>query len=136
MVEIINKTHYRLPRPEIKITLARTLKYLSIKSADVSVVFVSPNQIKKLNAQYRKKNQPTDVLSFAYQSDKNNLDGEIIICYSIAQRNAKEFKHSTASEIKKLLVHSLLHLVGYNHKASKSAKQMEKLETEILDYII
>ena len=81
MIEITNTTNYRVPRQFILKTLKHSISYLQIKNPVLSVVFVMPATIKKLNLNYRHKNKITDVLSFSYQYDKNNLEGEIIICY-------------------------------------------------------
>jgi probable rRNA maturation factor len=135
MIEYVNTTKNRLSRKETIATLNRAIKYLKIKKADLSVVIISESDIKRLNKKYRKKDKATDVLSFTYSNKKDALDGEIIICYSIAKANAKKFGHSLAAEIKKLLIHSLLHLVGYDHKKNSDALKMEKLEERIIKSI-
>ncbi len=135
MIEINNKTNYRISSRFIKKILNDSIKYLKIKNPVLSVVFVTPAIIKKLNSTYRKKNKITDVLSFSYHHDKNNLDGEIIICYSVAKKQAKEFKHTINQEITKLLVHSLLHLIGYDHQTINTAKRMEKIENNIIKHL-
>jgi len=135
MIEAINKTNYHISSSFIKKTLNYSIKYLKIKNPVLSVVFVTPITIKKLNLIYRHKNKTTDVLSFSYHYDKNNLDGEIVICYSIAKQQARQFKHTVNQEIIKLLVHSLLHLVGYDHQNINSAKKMEKIENNIIKNI-
>ncbi len=135
MIEVINKTNYHISSHFIKKTLNNAIKFLKIKNPVLSVVFVTPIIIKKLNLTYRQQNKITDVLSFSYSYDKNNLDGEIIICYSLAKKQAKEFKTTINQEIIKLLVHSLLHLIGYDHQNDNSAKKMEKIENIIIKNI-
>ncbi len=137
MIYINNQTVYRLPRQTIQRVLRSAANYLKLKNPELSVVFVTPQQIKKLNQQYRGKNQPTDVLSFSYEFDKSKkrLEGEIVICYSLAAKQAAQYGHSVKQEIIKLLIHSLLHLIGYDHQTDYQARRMEKMETKIIDYI-
>ena len=91
------------------------------KEREVSVVFVKTEEIEKLNLKYRKKNKPTDVLSF--EGEKDNL-GEIIICPEEVKKNAEiNFK----KEIIFVFIHGILHLLGYDHeKSKKDAKIMEE----------
>jgi len=85
---------------------------------------VGQARIKKLNKQYRQKNRPTDVLAFAY----NGL-GEIVICLEQVKRNAQKFNTSFKDELKRVLIHGILHLLGYDHEQSvKQAQQMRKKE--------
>lgn len=114
----------------IKNTVLRALKYLKIKDADISVAIVGSSEIKKLNKKYRAKNFPTDVLSFCYC--EKPLDGEIIICYSEALKQAKGRNYKLEQEIERLLTHSLLHLIGYDHKSVSEELKMKRLEDKIL----
>ncbi|MEA2088836.1 MAG: rRNA maturation RNase YbeY [Patescibacteria group bacterium] len=108
-------------------------KEFDIKDAEISIVIVNKNEIKKFNKNYRKQNRVTDVLSFIY--NKKPLEGEILICYEKALQQAKENKIDLNQEIKLLLVHSLLHLIGYDHKNIKEANKMKKMENKILSVI-
>lgn len=98
-------------------------------NAEVSVVFTDNEQIKKLNKKYRKKNEPTDVLSFPLD---DNLLGDIIISIERAREQAEEYGHSDRREISYLFVHGLLHLFGYGHDNVTDKKQMRKKEERIL----
>ena len=107
--------------------------------AEVSVLFVDNNEIQRLNRIYRDKDKPTDVLSFplgengAY--DVNNetgacLLGDVVISIETALKQAKIYDHSLEREIGFLTVHSMLHLLGYDHETSAldAAKMHEKEE--------
>ena len=106
------------------------------KSAKASVALVDKQTIKKLNNLYRGMNQATDVLSFSErEAEKFPGDedlGEVIICYSSALKQAREHGHSVIKEIKILLAHGLVHLLGYDHRTKKEAKAMMELEKKIL----
>ncbi|MFA6253455.1 MAG: rRNA maturation RNase YbeY [Patescibacteria group bacterium] len=98
---------------------------------EISVALLSSSEIKKLNKIYRQKNKVTDVLSFNLE-DKNIL-GEIVICLEQAKKQAIEKNKSIKSELKLLLLHGTLHLLGFDHEKSISeAKRQEKEEQLLL----
>lgn len=101
----------------------------------VEVTIVSDAVIKKLNKQYRGKNKVTDVLSFGWQEGGDmptTMLGEIYICYSQIQRQAKTFKCSAKEEFVRMLVHGLLHIVGYDHVSKSEAAKMFPLQEKIV----
>lgn len=106
---------------------------LKIKKAEISIAIVSPYKIKKTNEIYRKKKGVTDVLSFVYETQP--LNGEILICYDKIVSQAKKKGHSFKDELKILLVHSLVHLAGYDHKKNKEEEKMKEVENNILKKI-
>lgn len=115
------------------------------ESAEVSVSFVSNDEIKKLNKIYRQKDAVTDVLSFPLGEngvyDKNNdtgalMLGDIVISLDTAVKQAQMYGHSLEREIGFLTVHSMLHLLGYDHETSTLEERiMREKEEQILDNI-
>lgn len=94
------------------------LQELNDDNFEISLSFVSEAEIKKLNSDYRYKDSVTDVLSFPLDDDfaiQTNLLGDIIICCKRAIEQAKEYNHSIKREIVYLVVHSMFHLLGYDH---------------------
>ena len=79
-----------------------------------SVALVSDQHIAALNRRYRRKARPTDVLSFP--AGGNGYLGDVVISADTARRQARWFGHSLGEEIKLLMVHGLLHLMGYDHE--------------------
>lgn len=123
------------PKSKIENLLRLAQAKLKIKSKQiVSLAFVSPREIRRLNKLYREKNKVTDVLSFGgtKQISPDDELGEIIICLNQAKKQAKEFKNSLAKEIYKLVLHGFLHLLGFDHEKEREAETMEKKEEEIL----
>ena len=93
---------------------------LSVEGIDepkeVSVSLVTSEEIKTLNKEYRNIDRITDVLSFPSQDEFfPNILGDIVICTSRAMEQAKEYQHSFSREISFLTVHSVFHLLGYDH---------------------
>ncbi len=113
--------------------------------AEVSVSFVSNDEIKKLNKIYREKDAVTDVLSFPLgengEYDKNHdtgalMLGDIVISLDTAVKQAQMYGHSLEREIGFLTVHSMLHLLGYDHeKNTLEERKMREKEEVILDNI-
>ena len=111
-------------------------------SAEVSVSFISNEEISALNQQYREKNAPTDVLSFPLGEngkwDKNEdtgayMLGDIVISAEKAFEQARIFGHTIQREIGFLTVHSMFHLLGYDHEAGGlHARQMREKEEAVL----
>ncbi|QAT50169.1 rRNA maturation RNase YbeY [Caproiciproducens sp. NJN-50] len=110
--------------------------------AEISVIFVDNGQIQKLNAQYRKKDIPTDVLSFPMGEngvyDVNHTTGakilgDIVISMEKAVEQAERYGHSLEREVGYLTAHSMLHLLGYDHEEGGIARvRMREKEEEVM----
>jgi probable rRNA maturation factor len=111
----------------------------SPENAQLSLVFCDNNAIKDLNKEYRSKDEPTDVLSFPIELEifvpEIRMLGDIVISTETAATQAKEYKHSTETEIAILLIHGLLHLHGYDHIKEDDKKEMRVKENEVLKHI-
>jgi metalloprotein, YbeY/UPF0054 family len=97
------------------------------KKKRVTVVLCSDHAIKKLNTLFRSKPCPTDVLSFNY--DEDDLLGEIYISLQRARIHARHYGVSYDSEIKRLFIHGMFHLLGFDHKTLPQKKRMETMES-------
>ena len=109
---------------------------------EVSFSFADEEEIRRLNAAYRDKDAVTDVLSFPQYDDLRELDneeeiclGDVVICKDKAEEQAQEFGHAFEREIIYLFVHSVLHLLGYDHEAEADKKIMRQREEEIMQYM-
>lgn len=112
--------------------LARLLPF---KNASVEVFLVSEKKMSALNGQYRKKKKPTDVLSFPVPEvfQEFGMLGSLVICVPVLKKQAQEMGHSVQKELTILLVHGVLHLLGYDHENGASeARVMKKLESRLL----
>lgn len=108
----------------------------------VSIVFVTEEEIARLNEEYRGIQGPTDVLSFECDGLEDGFDGlapegpfllgDIIIAPDIAEKQAREYEVTFFEEISLLVVHGLLHLLGYDHESDEEAVEMEQLEESLL----
>jgi probable rRNA maturation factor len=110
-------------------------KKLLTEKAELTLVFLSAQEMKKINYQFRKKNKPTDILSFE-SSDPNSL-GELLLCMDVLKKQAKENNHSLQSEITYMIIHGILHLLGYDHEESKAEeKKMFRLQDKCFAEVV
>ncbi|MCL2593313.1 MAG: rRNA maturation RNase YbeY, partial [Defluviitaleaceae bacterium] len=110
-------------------------------NAEISILIVNDLEIQKINKEHRKKDMPTDVLSFPLfdfasgeYPPKNEayLLGDIVISIDTAKRQAEEYEHSLEREFGFLTAHSMLHLMGYDHETLEEEQEMFKKQKEIL----
>lgn len=115
-----------------------------VAEAEMSITFVTNERIQELNATYRGKNQPTDVISFAMEdmgegeeelvaADMPRMLGDIVISIPRTKEQADEYGHSFMRELGFLSVHGFLHLLGYDHMNEADEKIMFGKQKEILD---
>jgi probable rRNA maturation factor len=109
---------------------------LKLGGRDFNVCFVDDREIERLNADYRGERRPTDVLSFLWPDGRQGSDisgrelrgflGDVVISAETARRNARREGHSAANEIRWLVLHGVLHLLGYDHETDQG--EMTALE--------
>lgn len=113
--------------------------------AELSLLITSDETVRDLNQRYRGINETTDVLSFALTEGENSDStifitppdgilhlGEVIISYPQAAKQAKDNSHRIEQELALLIIHGVLHLLGYDHDEPDREREMRKLEQEIL----
>ena len=129
-------------------SLQRMIENKVIKDIEISVLLTGDQQIRELNKNYRQQDKPTNVLSFPLldcQKIKNgNLEnlnlaskhlalGDIVIAYQTVLREATEQNKTFENHLTHLIIHSLLHLIAFDHQEETDAKIMEGLEIMILE---
>jgi len=130
----------------VKAAVEATVKHLGLGKElaknELSVVIADNHVIQSLNRTYRKKDHPTNVLSFPFikyregeLNEKNpftNVLGEIIISYEKCLEEAQEHEKSLNDHLTHLVIHSTHHLLGFDHEKKKQAQKMEEIEIDIL----
>jgi probable rRNA maturation factor len=136
----------RVARPPLEAFLARVREQLRLNGAEITVCLVSDPAIAHMNETYRHKKGPTDVLSFPSREgeaaaapkrvkretaavDDSHFLGDIAISPATARRNAKKFRRTLPSELQILILHGVLHLLGYDHETDKG--QMTRIENRL-----
>jgi probable rRNA maturation factor len=128
----------RIKKKEIEELINRVLRSEGI-SLPVDVIFTDDDFMKKMNRKFTKRRKTTDVLSFGMKEGKNmGVDypslGDIYVSLDRAKRQAQECRISLKEETSRLVIHGLLHLLGYDHKDKKEAEIMKEKEEAYLNW--
>jgi probable rRNA maturation factor len=126
--------------PRIQAYALKVLDRLKKDSWDLSVLFCRDSYIKSLNSRFRTIDEPTDVLSFMLGTNYTDettgetrfLPGDIIVSLETLAENAEYFQVSEDEELRRLLIHGILHLEGMDHETNEGAEPMLKLQEDIL----
>ena len=145
MIKVHNLTGSQIDEDFLKKIARNVLKKEGgEQKMELSIILVSPWRIKELNKKYRKENRITDVLSFGQELNSKRSKfpslpneyfelGDIVICLSQVKKNARKFNLSFKKELVLVLIHGILHLLGYDHERSdKEAKKMKEREKQYL----
>ena len=130
-----------LKRAYLKKVIETTLRHLDVKQdCEIGIACVDLDQSHQLNLEYRRKDKPTNVLSFPSEIPEEILPmlaarplGDLVICIPVVLQEAAEQQKVPVEHFTHMLVHGTLHLLGYDHEISdEDADEMEALEIEIL----
>ena len=140
MFEIFNETGKEIQEiDKLQIYMEFVIKKLKIKKGIFNIIFVTNEEIHKINKEYRKVDRVTDVISFALEDNKDieykdfRLLGDIYIAIDVAYEQAIEYNHSSEREVCFLATHGLLHLLGYEHMTEEEEKEMFGKQEELLN---
>jgi len=140
-INIQNLTKNQIDKKFVKRISGKVLKQEK-RQGDISIVFVDAKKMQGLNKKYRGEDKVTDVLSFSQGSTVSeffNLPngyfelGEIIVCLTKVKKNAQEFKSDFEKELGWVIIHGMLHILGYDHE--KSEKQAERMREKEKYYL-
>lgn len=138
-IGIFNKTEEKIDKSFVRKVVKRTLKKMEAEKSEVNIIFVGLEEIHEINKTYRNVDRPTDVISFALEDTEDvtvyeeRVLGDIYICLDKVHEQAKEYGHTEIREMAFLIVHGLLHLLGYDHMIKEEEKIMFGLQEEILN---
>lgn len=127
------------PASAVRNRLRKILSLAGLRDAEVSVLILGDRAMRTLNRRYRHKDRTTDVLSFPFREGpypgiSGQALGDIVISYPTAERQARQAGDPLLKELDRLLVHGLLHLLGYDHEQGEAkARRMRRRERRILE---
>jgi probable rRNA maturation factor len=103
-------------------------------NTELSVLFVTSDHIRKLNARFAGDDYATDVLAFPMMEDDENVTllGDVVICPRVAESNAHKLGHQLERELDTLVVHGTLHLLGYDHQSKQDGELMTRRQQEVM----
>jgi rRNA maturation RNase YbeY len=124
---------YRRRREETIRLVRRVLSVERCPRAEIGIVFVNDKKMVELNGTYLHHYYTTDVLSFPFEdSSHGSLEGEVYVNLDQAKRQAAQYKVALAEEARRLVIHGVLHLVGYDDVTRRQQNAMRKLEDRYL----
>lgn len=137
---LINKELYdrQITKKFIKESAEKILEYMGIDKAEVSITLTDDRTIQSINKEWRGKDMPTDVLSFPIDEKppkyRYRVLGDIVISLPYAKRQSEKIGLSYREEVIRLLIHGILHLLGYDHERSKKDEDiMFSLQDQIFE---
>ena len=123
---------------KIENVIDKFLPFFFVSKLEVDISFCTENEITKLNKEFRGKNNSTNVLSFPDKEQKNISNeciGELMICQKVLEKEAFDQEKKIFDHFIHLVIHSLLHILGYTHENKNDAILMESKEVEFLSKI-
>ena len=105
-------------------------------TATISIILTNDKKLLELKNQYFKQDLLTDVITFNLEEDGDPIDGEIYISLKRVSENAREFKQDTGRELKRVIIHGCLHLLGYDDQTREGKKTMTRMEDHYLSQLI
>jgi rRNA maturation RNase YbeY len=132
-VSVYCESKTRINKLLVHSIVSKITKDLSLKVKSLEINFVSSESIQKVNNEYLSHDCSTDIITFDYSNERNILDGEIIISLQDAKENSKKFQVTFDNELLRLIIHGILHLLGYDDITPPKRKVMKKVEDTITE---
>ena len=135
-IEVINDYNSKLyiESQLIKSLILNVLKYEGISEADLIFILSNRNYLSKLKKSFFNKDHYTDVIAFNLNDQNEKIEGEIYISIDDVLLNSQEFNESFNDEFKRIIIHGLLHVLGYDDNTIANKKQMTKLENKYMNF--
>ena len=142
-IELINDHYQTIPEAFKKEEISKLVNLVlektgseSFENKQINIKYTSEEEIQILNEKFYKKKGITNVLAFTnhlkFPDEEANLIGEIAICIKQIEREARVYKKAIETRLKHMIVHGVLHLLGFDHEEKKDQLEMEKLESDII----
>lgn len=104
-----------------------------LKISFLSISLINSSELRVVNKKYLKHDFNTDIITFNYSKQPNEIDGEILISFEDARLNAKKYKTNYDKEINRLIIHGILHLLNYDDNNKKNKTIMRQMENKLIN---
>lgn len=136
-MDVFIANEQEIPVPEARLSaLARhALDCLNVDgTAELSVLLITADHMRRLNARFAGEDRPTDVLAFPMmeEDDESLMLGDVVVCPEVARTNAQDRRESLERELEILLVHGTLHLLGYDHQGAEDKAKMDERLAQVI----
>ncbi len=128
-------TQFSIDTSAVNKLVTQIIEMLSLKVATLSIVFVENQQIQQLHQQFFNDNSPTDIITFPLNDPGEPIEADLVISLEMAQENAKYYGVTIEEEIKRLIIHGLLHLAGWKDESPDQQRAMRKKEDDLLEHV-
>lgn len=133
MIDFYSETDFKLQNQELFASwISKVVNDYDFSLGDVTFIFCDDEFLHKINLEYLNHDTLTDIISFDY-SLRNEIHGEVYISIERVKENAKEFNESFDKELKRVIIHGILHFLGFKDKTDKEQQQMRFLEEKAID---
>lgn len=144
-IQVEDSTAMHVDIMDLDRAVTATLAHLNYEDASLTIVITGDEEVARLNRTYRQAEGPTDILSFPAQDDDEMFElppeielevggylGDLIIAYPFTVVQAERYHNPLASELRLLVVHGTLHLLGYDHDTEERQREMWQIQAEVL----
>ena len=136
-MDVFIANEQEIPVPEARLSaLARhALDCLNVDgTAELSVLLITADHMRRLNARFAGEDRATDVLAFPMMEEEEGslLLGDVVVCPEVARANARDRPETLERELEILLVHGTLHLLGYDHQGAEDKAQMDERLAQVI----
>lgn len=138
-ISFVNEKKFPISKKMVEKIILNTVAFFKKKNIQVEIVIISDSEMRKLNKIWRGIDKTTDVLSYAWNEDKKIKSvsiGQVFISYPQVARQAAEYYIPVRTEFSRMLVHGLLHLMGFDHQEEKEAEKMFDYQEKIIAKIV
>ena len=131
-VTVENAKSYSILKRNVHKIITALKSELNFSVNFLQINFISAEQIARINEDYLNHKGSTDIITFNYSDNTFNLDGECYICVPIAEENARKFKVTLQNELLRLIIHGVLHLMGYDDIKEVDRRKMKLEENRLV----
>jgi probable rRNA maturation factor len=124
--------NFKLSKRAVHNLVYELKKELNIEISSLIINFVTEQEIIDINNRFLSHNFSTDIITFNYSDSRQNIDGELYISYKEAEHNAVKFRVTLKKELSRLIIHGVLHLIGYDDVNKSDKLVMKRLENKLL----
>ncbi len=129
---VANFTGAKINKIAVHKIIGSIIKKLNLKIKELEINFLGKNLIRDINKKYLNHDYSTDIITFTYSKEKVILEGEIFISVDDAKENARKYGVATENEILRLLIHGILHMIGYDDIKTNDRRIMKQKENALV----
>lgn len=108
-------------------------KEFALNISFLSISFINSHELLRINKEYLNHNYETDVITFNYSKKAKDIDGEILISFEEAKKNARKYRVNYSTELCRLVIHGMLHLLKFDDKNRKEKNIMKQMENKLIN---